>query len=198
MMKIPTLTALTLISLAGAGIAGEMVHTPSKETFEPEPLCFAEREWQVDLFGVYAFTESNQERAIGDHAWGGGIGVNYFFQRNIGIGIEGTILDPRGGGDVIGTAALNVFVRFPNDAACIAPYIYGGVGGIFNAESLDTGDIPGRDDHDEDAYLIGHVGAGLEYRFTPNFGIFVDGRYTFVDESSNNFMAVRTGLRFAF
>jgi len=197
-MKIPSLIASTLISLAGAGVAGEMVQTPSKHSFEPTPLCFAEREWQVDLFGVYAFTESDQERAIGDHAWGGGLGVNYFFQRNIGIGIEGTILDPRRGRDAIGTAALNVFVRFPNDAACIAPYLYGGVGGIFNAERLNSSDIPGRSGQSDETNLLGHLGAGIEYRFTPNLGIFVDGRYTFVENAQNDFMAVRTGFRCTF
>jgi hypothetical protein len=200
-----TLSAATLAAVAAAGpvSAGETaVDTSKTSTYQPTvEQCFRDREWQVDLFGAYTFTQTDQERLIGDHAWGGGIGVNYFFQRNIGLGVEGTLLDPRGDKDVIGQAALNVFIRFPIDASCIAPYFYVGGGAVFNAEGIDREDLPGGDDddgNDSDALLEGHAGLGIEYRFRPNVGIFVDGRFTVVDQTENNFATVRTGVRIAF
>lgn len=185
-----------------SAFAGETMHHDSKKTYQPmaEP-CFKDREWQLDLFGAYAFTEHDQEQIIGDHAWGGGLGVNYFFTRNLGVGVEGTLLDPRNGSDIIGSTNLNLFVRFPIDSICLAPYIFVGGGGVFNAEDLDRADLPGGDDDDDsddDTFWSAHAGAGLEYRVTKRFGVFVDGRYTVVDEADNNFITVRSGIRIAF
>jgi opacity protein-like surface antigen len=60
-------------------------------------------------------------------------------------------------------------------------------------------DLPGGDtEENDDALWAGHVGIGVEYRFTPNVGIFVDGRFTVVDKHENNFATVRTGVRLAF
>ena len=198
-MKKLTLTALVAFAIAISANAGErMVHS-SKGPYQPvvEP-CFGDREFQIDLFGAYGFTQSNQEQILGDHAWGGGLGLNYFFTRNVGVGAEGTVFDTRRGSDAVGYGALNLFVRFPIDDICLAPYLYGGVGGVFNAESLDTRDLPGREDSDEDSFWAGHIGAGVEYRFMRNVGIFVDGRYTFVDKDQNDFATVRSGIRIAF
>ena len=193
-MKKPIITTLSAVVLASSALAGDTMMHSSKETHAPVKSCFADREWQVDLFGVYGFTSSSQDQLLGDHAWGGGLGLNYFFQRNLGVGIEGILYDTTG--DALGSAALNVFLRFPMDSSCLAPYIYGGVGGVFNAEDRDK-TLPGADKGD-DALLAGHVGVGLEYRVRPNIGLFIDGRYTFVDKDHNDFATVRTGLRFAF
>jgi hypothetical protein len=46
--------------------------------------------------------------------------------------------------------------------------------------------------------VLGHVGLGLEYRFTPHIGLFSEAGYVFPDGSSNNFVVVNCGLRFAF
>ncbi|MDQ3622980.1 MAG: porin family protein [Verrucomicrobiota bacterium] len=198
-MKNITLAAAAAVFVTSSAFAGEMVATRDKEYYPPEePLCFAEREWQIDLFGVYGWTASNQDRILGDHAWGGGIGVNYFFTRHVGIGLEGMIYDTEG--DNLGAAAFNVFFRFPMDHICLAPYLYAGVGGVFNASDLDKGDITdiGDDENNEDKFWSTHVGIGIEYRFSPRCGIFIDGRWTVVDEHSNNFAALRTGVRFSF
>ena len=197
-MKTHQLATLATLAFAGAAFAGDQIAYSSKQTMAPASQCFADREWQLDLFGAYAFTSSNQDRLLGDHAWGGGLGVNYFFMRNIGVGIEGSLYDSQRSSDVLGHAALNVFVRFPMDAICLSPYLYSGIGGVFNAERLDVGDLPGGDDSDNDALLAGHIGAGVEYRIAPNFGVFVDGRFTVVDEKKNNFTTIRTGFRIAF
>jgi hypothetical protein len=46
--------------------------------------------------------------------------------------------------------------------------------------------------------VLGHVGGGLEYRFTPHIGIFGEVGYDFPDGSRNNFIQTNFGLRFAF
>jgi opacity protein-like surface antigen len=181
--------------LGVSAFAGETVRTDYKHTETPAPPCFADREWQVDLFGAYAFSSSSQDNLFGDHAWGGGLGVNYFFSRYVGLGLEGTLLDPRHGRDVMGQAGLNLFVRFPNDTTCLAPYIFLGGGAVFNAEELDADDF---DRNNDDALWEGHAGVGLEYRFNPRFGVFADGRFTVVEKNDNNFTTIRTGFRLSF
>src|SRR5207249_10581470 len=79
----------------------------------PCPQWYADFEWNVNLFGTYAFTNTEYnpnlwlvdvvqstsegnpvlgtyDRYIGaDHAWGGGGDIKYFFYRYFGAGIEG-------------------------------------------------------------------------------------------------------------
>jgi hypothetical protein len=49
-----------------------------------------------------------------------------------------------------------------------------------------------------DDEVLGDEGAGLEYRFTPQIGLFSDVRYNLVDGPKNNFLSTRFGLRYAF
>ena len=46
--------------------------------------------------------------------------------------------------------------------------------------------------------MLGHVGGGLEYRFTPHIGILGEIAYVFPNLSNNNFIQPNFGLRFAF
>ena len=46
--------------------------------------------------------------------------------------------------------------------------------------------------------VLGHVGGGLEYRFTPHIGIFGEVGYDFPNGASNNFLQTNFGLRYAF
>jgi hypothetical protein len=46
--------------------------------------------------------------------------------------------------------------------------------------------------------VLGHVGGGLEYRFTPHIGIFGEVGYDFPNGASNNFVQTNFGLRYAF
>jgi hypothetical protein len=107
-------TALSL-SLAQAG--SESYSKESKGmTPQPCPSWYADKEWNLSIWGTYAFTENDYptfENSIlstgvifigpglgpnsrsydryleADHAWGGGIDAKYFFKRYFGIGIEG-------------------------------------------------------------------------------------------------------------
>lgn len=106
------------VSLAHAGTQSYA----SKETVAPQPCpsWYADNEWNLSLWGAYAFTANDyptpgntisQGRAIrldgslvgfdhdnylgSDHAWGGGMDVKYFFKRYLGIGVEGFGLNSR-------------------------------------------------------------------------------------------------------
>ena len=47
--------------------------------------------------------------------------------------------------------------------------------------------------------VLGRIGGGLEYRFTPNIGIFTEASYVIPNGSSNNFVQFNfIGLRYAF
>ena len=46
--------------------------------------------------------------------------------------------------------------------------------------------------------VLGHVGGGLEYRFTPHIGLFGEVGYDFPNLSHNNFVQCNFGLRWAF
>jgi hypothetical protein len=88
----------------------------SKESVAPAPCpsWYADREWNVSVWGTYAFTANeyptfqnsilspgllflgpaptpgDYDRYLeADHAWGAGIDVKYFFKRYFGLGIEG-------------------------------------------------------------------------------------------------------------
>ena len=85
----------------------------AKQTAVPQPCpsWYADREWNVSLWGTYAFTANdyptvlNSNTLLGptkhdtyletDHAWGGGVDAKYFFAHYFGIGVEGYALDVR-------------------------------------------------------------------------------------------------------
>jgi hypothetical protein len=105
---------------------------------------------------------------------GGGVGAKYFLTNNIGLGLEGFgIAAHHDFGDLVGT----ITARFPLDSN--APYIYGGGGAQF----------------DRGAEGVGIVGVGLEHRFTPNFGVFIDGGGLFANHQ--NAAILRLGISIA-
>lgn len=72
MKKTLPLLALCAAFTAASATAGETVmHDHSKSVQHTITPCFADREWQVDIFGAYAFSSSSQDGLFGDHAWGG-------------------------------------------------------------------------------------------------------------------------------
>ncbi|MES2707327.1 MAG: outer membrane beta-barrel protein [Verrucomicrobiota bacterium] len=202
-------TGLVLIAMTALASAGETVSssTYTQMTAPPPPSLslYNAGEWQVDLFGNYAFADSGNDRLIDDDAWGGGLGFNYFFTRNFGIGAEGSLF--KTGGDTLGTSAFNLVLRFPIGETGLAPYLYGGVGLTFNADDLDSDDFrdareraedDDRPRNGDDVLFLGHAGAGIEYRFTQHVGIFTDARYTWCDQHDSDFGLARAGVRFAF
>jgi len=75
------------------------------EPIAPVEAWFADNEWNVSIWGTYAFAgneiEKEEEpdipwesdRYLGaDDAWGGGVDLKYFFHRYFGLGIQGYAL----------------------------------------------------------------------------------------------------------
>ncbi len=180
-MKKYIITGLAAIVAATSGaFAGE---TSYKKTVIPmeEPCVFRDQEFQLDLYGQGAFYDT------GRPGWGGGLGLNYFFTRYIGIGVEQGVFgrNDRGSASYTEWNTLgNLYLRYPICSWNLAPYVMVG-GGAFYGEGQ-----PGRG--------AGVVGGGLEYRFTDNIGAFWDGRYLSSSEGPYSAALSRVGLRFAF
>jgi len=115
----PISLALTLsVALAATCFAGTTTYSSGKEMKQAVvPTCeefYGDHEFNVSVWGTYAFTGTESDRTKieiaddlgifgdydkflgGDHAWGGGIDAKYFFCRYFGVGFEGFGLAGRG------------------------------------------------------------------------------------------------------
>lgn len=227
-MKKLTLSLCALVAFSAAAFAGPSYSGKEMKQVQQAavecPQWYADREFNVDLFGTYAFTgtEYRNDRYLGvDHAWGGGIDAKYFFARYFGIGLEGYGLalngdrgvtffagnglrddsNRRGGaGAVLGTFTF----RYPIPCTRFAPYAFGGGGVIFGGGGrteviLDNNEnIIDTRRHDSNSELVGNFGGGFEVRITPHVGIIQDFSWNVVNGSKNNFGMVRAGVNFAF
>ena len=202
---------------ATSAFAGTM--TASKEVAPVEPPClFRDNEFQVDAFGLGYFNQGgdrgsyygfqNAPGLSGRPMWGGGLGLNYFFARYFGIGIEQDVFGRRPGqANNYGDAGMtrwatlgNLYFRYPICEWNLAPYVMVGGGAIYG--KTPTSNILGGGNRGtfNSGQGVGHVGGGLEYRLTENIGLFTDARYLFsgVNRLPDNNLMWRYGLRFAF
>ncbi len=215
-MKKYIITGVMAAVLATSAFAGTM--TASKEVVEVAPPClFRDNELQVDLFGLGDFYHGNSGNIYGANgrtfsgrpAWGGGIGINYFFARYFGIGVEQDVFGRNSGGYAGANfgytrwATLGqVIFRYPICQWNLAPYAMLGGGAMYS--NWQTSQFPvagGRTARYKMAGQgVGLVGGGLEYRITENIGLFSDARYLFSNVANlpNNQLMWRYGLRFAF
>jgi hypothetical protein len=218
----------------------------------PCPEWYGDREWNVNLWGTYLFTntefapnpslvdivqstsEGNPVLGTydhyigGDHAWGGGGDVKYFFCRYIGLGVEGFALDAsKPGFDIFEDPTIPIFVhrrinhdhtigsvlgtltlRYPIPCTRFAPYAWAGVGAIFGGGERDVLHTQGppdafavhaQTDHfGRETKVLGQFGAGLEIRFARHVGWTNDLSFGVIDGIKNNFGMFRSGLNFAF
>jgi hypothetical protein len=135
---------------------------------------FFPNEFQLDLFGTYA---DRDRFGNNEDNFGGGLGLNYFLNRYVGIMADSYLEEWKAPYRVNGSLAL----RLPIDRVGLAPYIFGGGGRQFKY-------VP---------QWTEHVGGGLEIRINPNTGIFADGRRVFADKTKDTAL-VRFGVRLAF
>ena len=218
----------------------------------PCPEWYGDREWNVNLWGTYAFTNTEfapnpslvdivqstsegnpvlgtYDRYIGgDHAWGGGGDIKYFFCRYVGLGVEGFALDAsKPGFDIFEDPTIPIFVhrrinhdhtigsvlgtltlRYPIPCTRLAPYAWAGVGAIFGGGERDIVHTQGPPDafavHAEtdhfgsETKVLGQFGAGLEFRIARHFGWTNDLSFGVIDGQQNNFGMFRSGLNFVF
>lgn len=174
-MKKILLSFAACLSLAAGASAGHEVVSSGKEYKNPVPPCFQDQEFQLDVFGLYGWTTQGDH----DDGFGGGLGVNYFFMRNLGVGVDGSLRDAD---SALWTATASLIVRFPIEtgSVCLAPYILGG-GGLQVNSSIDG------------AF---HAGGGLEFRSPQGFGVFAEGRYFWAGH--NDQVQARLGFRVLF
>ncbi len=218
----------------------------------PCPEWYGDNEWNVNLWGTYAFTNTEYnpnlwlvdvvqstseghpvlgtyDRYIGgDHAWGGGGDIKYFFHRYFGVGIEGFALDAsKNGFDIFEDPTIPVFttekinhdhiigavlgtltLRYPIPCTRLAPYAWAGAGAIFGGGERDILHTQGppdafavhaQTDHfGSETKVLGQFGAGLEFRFARHIGWTNDLSFGVIDGPKNNFGMIRSGLNFAF
>jgi hypothetical protein len=223
-----------------------------KQVAPPCPDWYGDREWNLNLWGTYAFTNTEfapnpslidivqstseggpvlgtYDRYIGgDHAWGGGGDIKYFFCRYAGVGVQGFALDAtkpgfnifedqsvpilvkqrishnRAVGAVLGTLTL----RYPIPCTRLAPYAWGGVGAIFGGGERDQLHTQGppdaflvnaQTDHfGSETKVLTQFGAGLEVRLSRHVGWTNDLCFGIIDGPRNNFGMIRSGLNVAF
>lgn len=181
-MKKSVIAFFACVAVAGSALAGSTYVASGKETKEyktyEEPFtCFSDQELQLDVFGIYTNTEGG---GYGD-GFGGGLGVNYFFARYIGIGADADIFDE--GNDGVWGFTGRVIARYPIDSICLAPYAFGGGG--YQMDGSGTGTL--------------HAGGGLEYRVIPHkLGLFAEGRYTWALSAQDESVEIRAGVRIVF
>ena len=172
------LATVLFASLTTAAFAGQPVIESSKKTVIPEEPCFGETELQLDVYGAGAFVTHNSD----EDGWGGGLGLNYYFSRYIGVGVDGTVTSQDDG---VWQFHGHLLARWPIDTGslCLAPYLK--VGGGWQVDGSDDWAWGG--------------GAGIEFRVTPTVGIFTEGAYYWgVNDSAVDYTQVKAGVRFIF
>ncbi len=191
-MRIKAFVALSM-ALAFTGSISKAAHIwedPSgwwggHLTYDANAPKYTAQELSLDLFGSYL----NPERKFNDlfntnirHGfWGGGVGLNYFLTRNLGIGTDFNISDKAE--RLVDYWVGNIYLRFPIGNTGLSPYVFGG---------------GGRGMSPIYQWVYGG-GVGLEYRFNPTTGIFTDGRFLWSNKATElNTLTLRVGLRLVF
>jgi hypothetical protein len=149
-----------------------------------QPDLYRGNELSVDAFGTASIGQYNIEHPSNrtvrqDTKFGAGAGLSYYITRYIGIGAEAYSQNTTG--TFIDSASANLMLRLPLGQSGFAPYIFGGGGHQF----------------DQTDFWFGQAGGGMEYRFCPHVGVFLDARAVWPNETKNYGVA-RLGLRFAF
>jgi len=193
-MKKITLTLLVFLALSGLAYSGSEPAVKEVQQAPPCPEWYGDNEFNISLWGTYASTGTEYAPNLdlvdlvvstteghtvfgtydrylgGDHAWGGGADIKYFFMRYFGVGIEGFGLDAKRntfdinfrpldgvffgekGSDerIVGSIMGTFTLRYPIPCSRFAPYVWAGGGAIFNGgerDTLTTEAIPGVPDH---------------------------------------------------
>jgi hypothetical protein len=141
-------------------------------------------ELSLDAFGSgslgkYSIDHLSGHRVRHDTQLGAGLGINYFFTRNIGIGADAYSENTTG--SAVDSASANLILRLPLGKSGFAPYVFGGGG--FHFDAIRT--------------QFAQAGAGIEYRFCPHMGVFIDARGV-LPEHTPDYGVARLGLRFVF
>ncbi|HHY84211.1 MAG TPA: porin family protein [Verrucomicrobia bacterium] len=128
---------------------------------------FASSERNLLVFGSYVDKD--------DSDLAPGVGLSYFLTRNLGI-IASTYWENTDGSFIDNVTGEAVY-RVPLRALALAPYGLVGIGYSFETEET-----------------FEHFGAGAEFRFSRNLGVFGDVRWQFNDDTDDG-PGIRFGIR---
>jgi opacity protein-like surface antigen len=193
-MKSKLLVAAAALSLGAFTSLADTVTTTTtthtswwseRTSYDRDSVKYNANELNLDLFGTYSHSIRKFDDMF-DHTWrhgewGGGVGMNYFFTKYLGFGVD-TFFQRHG--HFLNNVSGNLYARAPLGNSGFAPYIYGGAG-------WRDGSSVGAFHSDE---LTAHGGVGIEYRFNPHLGVFIDARYTWTDKTADESL-VRSGFR---
>jgi len=174
----------TILMLAATSALGQDNVTNNQSLHYDRGDYYRSRELSVDVFGSgslgeYTIEHLSNARVRQNVRLGAGAGGNYFITRNIGIGADAYSENTTGA--FIDSASASLILRLPLGQSGFAPYAFGGGGHQFDMGKM----------------WFGQAGAGMEYRFTPHVGVFIDGRGVLPNETKLYGVA-RVGMRFAF
>lgn len=186
MNKTLSLLAAVLMT-ASVSFAGQAVSS-KKVVVAPSDCRFHANEWQIDastvgMAGVYG--------GQGKQGLGGNLGVNYFFNKYLGIGIDNSVGSVRNAGNTgfsglqaVDSLQADLLLRYPICSWNLAPYAMVGGGATWGPAS--QGDL--------------NVGGGVEWRFMNNVGFFADCRWLYGNNGSALLTAAmpRVGVRLSF
>ena len=178
------MTATVIFATALATRADDWRSTHLYYDKDRSDTLFKANEFSLDLFGTYLARERNIEAfpntSIHHGQWGGGVGANYFWSRDVGIGADTSFQD--GGRRFVDHVGGNLFVRLPIEAIRLAPFVFAGGGRSCN---------PGYN-------WFGDAGVGVDFRLNPKLAIFGDARYIWKDVAGQDQALLRTGIRLIF
>jgi hypothetical protein len=144
-------------------------------SFESKPGDkYPANSWLFDLYSSVSIVDS---KGSDDFRLGMGFGGNYFFTRNLGAGVE----VPLRQFELPEEIDASFYLRYPLNDTPWAPYGFAGFGRQYKGN----------------AQWKSYVGAGVEYRWNPNTGVFTDIRGTF-PETTGDYAMIRAGLRLGF
>ena len=121
-------------------------------------------------------SQTRSVNRLGDAAGGGGLRVNYLFNRHVGVNLRGEVLD--GAGDPLGLVTASIFGEYPCCWPVTPTYSIGG-GVLFPR-----------------AQAVMDVGLGLKRQISPCFSVFTEAHYI-TNFGCTNFGEFNVGARFA-
>jgi hypothetical protein len=184
LMKNQILIGGTILMLAAMSAWGAENVSSDQGLQYDQGDSYRANELSLDAFGTaslgrYTIENWSASRARHNGQLGAGLGLNYFFIRNLGIGAD--VYSENTTRAFFDSASANLILRFPLGQSGFAPYAFGGGGRQFDMVKA----------------WFAQVGGGIEYRFTRHVGAFVDARWVLPDEA-RYYGVARLGVRFAF
>ena len=191
--KITSTSCPLALIIAVGGLLASSTALRAEETnnisYDQKMECHHESLYQchelsVDAFGTASLGQHTIEHLSGSRIrhnteLGAGVGLNYFFCRQLGIAADA--YSENTSGPFIDSASINLIFRLPLGNSGFAPYLFGGGGYQF----------------DLDHASFGQAGAGMEYRFNRQMGMFIDARGV-LPEKTRGYGLARLGVRFIF